>query len=149
MMPRVIHSNALAFQFNPAWKEVSLIMARKISLWTGVLLLALGVLGLIFMRSSGNLLGIFPINLWLEFAYIAAGLWLWFASKDDELTRRTSGVVGPVFGILGIVGFIAPNFNLFGLIPIHGINNVFFLFIGAVMFYEFLSVPNTPKTRVG
>jgi Domain of unknown function (DUF4383) len=124
-------------------------MARKISLWTGVLLLALGLLGVIFMRSSGNLLGIFSMSLWLEFAYIAAGLWLWYASTDDELTRRTSGIVGPVFGILGIVGFIAPNFNLFGLIPMHGFNNVFFVALGAVMFYDFLSVPNTPKSRVG
>jgi Domain of unknown function (DUF4383) len=124
-------------------------MARKISLWLGVLLTALGVLGLIFMRSSGNLLGIFPMNLWLEFVYIAVGVWLWFASTDDELTRRSSSIVGPVFGILGIVGFIAPNFNLFGLIPMHGFNNVFFLALGAVMLYDFLSVPNTPKPRAG
>jgi Domain of unknown function (DUF4383) len=128
---------------------VKLMMARKISLWTGVLLLALGLLGLILMRSSGNFLGIFPMNLLLEFAYIAVGLWLWYASTDDELTRRTSGIVGPVFGILGIVGFIAPNFNLFGLIPMHGFNNVFFLVIGAVMFYDWLSVPNTPEPRAG
>ncbi len=124
-------------------------MARKISLWTGVLLLALGLLGLILMRSSGNFLGIFPMNLLLEFAYIAVGLWLWYASTDDELTRRSSSLVGPVFGILGIVGFIAPNFNLFGLIPMHGFNNVFFLGLGAVMFYDWLSVPNTPKPRAG
>jgi hypothetical protein len=148
-MPRVIDLNAVAFHLNPVWKEVRLMMARKISLWTGVLLTALGVLGLIFMRSSGNLLGIFPMDLWLEFVYIAVGLWLWYSSTEDELTRRTSSLVGPVFGILGIVGFIAPNFNLFGLIPMHGFNNVFFLAIGAVMLYDWLSVPNTPKSRVG
>ncbi len=123
--------------------------ARKISLWTGVLLLALGLLGLIFMRSSGNLLGIFPMNLWLEFAYITVGIWLWFASTDDDLTRNSSSIIGPVFGILGIVGFIAPNFNLFGLIPMHGLNNVFFLALGAVMLYDWLSLPTPPKSRVG
>jgi hypothetical protein len=122
-------------------------MARKIALWSGVLLLALGVLGLIFLRSGGNLLGIFPINLWLEFVYIAAGIWLWFVSGDEDLTRQASSIVGPVFGILGIVGFIAPNFNLFGLIPMHGLNNIFFLLIGVVMLYDWLSIPSAPKTR--
>jgi hypothetical protein len=124
-------------------------VARKISLWTGVLLAVLGVLGLIFMRSSGNLLGIFPMNLLLEFAYIAVGVWLWFASSDEDLTRSSSSIVGPVFGILGIVGFIAPNFNLFGLIPMHGFNNVFFLALGAVMLYDWLSLPTPPKPRAG
>ncbi len=33
-------------------------MARTISLWTGLLLAALGLLGLAFIRGSGNLLGI-------------------------------------------------------------------------------------------
>ncbi len=89
------------------------------------------------------------MNLWLEFAYLAVGLWLWYASTDDDQTRITLSIVGPVFGILGIVGFIAPNFNLFGLIPMHGFNNVFFVALGAVMFYDWLSLPNTPKSRVG
>ena len=122
-------------------------MARKIALRSGVLLLTLGVLGLVFMRGGGSLLGIFPVSLFLEFVYIIVGIWLWFVSGDENLTRQALSIVGPMFGILSIVGFIAPNFNVFGLIPMHGVNNFFFLLIGVVMLYDWLSIPTTPKTR--
>lgn len=117
---------------------------RKIALWWGVAFTIVGVLGLLFAR-SGNFLGLFPVNVLLEIAYVVTGLWLLIASTEDALTRTASTILGPVYGLLGLVGLLWPNWGIFGLIPLHGLNVVVFVAFGLSMVYDWLSIPSSSR----
>jgi Domain of unknown function (DUF4383) len=114
--------------------------ARKIAIWSGLAFLALGALGLLFAR-SGNFLGLFPVNVLLEIAYIVTGLSLLFASTNDAMTRNASSVLGPVYGVLGVIGLIWPGWGVFGLVPLYGLNVVLFIVFAVLMVYDWLSIP--------
>jgi Domain of unknown function (DUF4383) len=116
--------------------------ARRIALWSAVAFLLVGILGLIFVR-KGNLLGIFPVNVWLEIAYIATGVWLFAASTEDALTRTASTILGPVYGVLGVIGLIWPSWGVFGLIPLYGLNVALFIAFAVLMVYDWLSIPSS------
>ncbi len=115
--------------------------ARKIALWSAVVFLLIGIFGLIFVR-AGHFLGLFPVNVLLEIAYIATGVWLFASSTEDALTRTTSRILGPVYGVLGVIGLIWPSWGVFGLIPSHGLNVVLFIAFAVLMVYDWLSIPS-------
>lgn len=114
---------------------------RLTALWAGIVLLAIGALG-VFFGGSGSLFGIFPITLWLSIAYIVTGLVLAVASTDEVFTHNTSLIVGPVYGVLGLLGLFIRSFNPLGVFPIHGVNVALFLVLGFVMLYDWLSTPS-------
>ena len=121
-----------------------MVTARRITLWAGVALFALGAFGLLFV-GSGNLLGIFPVNVALEIGYIATGAWLAVASSDDRWTHNVSAWVGVVYSVLGVIGLLAPDWGLFGLVPIHGMNVVLFIVLGGIMLYDWFSTPDATQ----
>jgi Domain of unknown function (DUF4383) len=115
---------------------------RKIALWSGLVFLVIGTLGLLLAR-SGNFLGIFPVNVLLEIAYIVTGLYLLFASTEDAMTRSASMILGPVYGVLGVIGLIWPAWGVFGLVPLYGLNVVLFIAFAVLMVYDWLSIPSS------
>lgn len=113
---------------------------RMTAMWSGIVMLALGGLGL-FFAGSGSLFGLFPMSLWLAIGFIITGVLLWYASTGDELTHSFSMVIGLVYGILAVIGLFVRGFNLFGILPIAGWNIALFIALGIVMLYDWISTP--------
>jgi Domain of unknown function (DUF4383) len=123
-----------------------MITARRIDLWVGVAFAALGLIGLLFAPGSANILGIFPSNTWLEILYLVTALFLFYGAANDERAPSYAGMVGIVYAALGLVGLAFPSFDLFGLIPIHGLNVVLFLVIAAILILDWIVTPSdTPR----
>jgi Domain of unknown function (DUF4383) len=113
---------------------------RLVAMWSGIVMLVLGGLGL-FFSGSGSLFGLFPMSLWLGIGFMVTGLLLWYASTGDELTHSFSMVIGLVYGILAVIGLFVRDFNLFGILPIEGWNIALFIALGVVMLYDWISTP--------
>jgi Domain of unknown function (DUF4383) len=122
--------------------------ARRMTAQSGVGLLIIGVLGLLFARSS-LLFGILPINTLLETLYIISGLWLIIASSDDQQMCRVIRIMGPVYGVLGILGLIFPSFDVFGLVPIHGLTAALFVAFALLLVADWLALPTRIRVRHG
>ncbi len=82
----------------------------------GVVLLLLGVLGLIL--GDGLLINILNIDIVEDIVHLLTGgilAYVGFGQRDDGLARTVVGVLGVVYLLVGILGFLVPM--LFGLIP--------------------------------
>jgi hypothetical protein len=111
---------------------------RLTAMWSGIVMLVLGGLGL-FFAGSGSLFGLFQMSLWLAIGFIITGVLLWYASTGDELTHSFSMVIGLVYGILAVIGLFVRDFNLFGILPIEGWNIALFIGLAVVMLYDWIS----------
>ncbi len=118
--------------------------ARAVAMWSGIILLALGVLGVLF-KSGDTLFGIFPMSVWLAILYVVTGTVLCFASSSNALTHSVSMWMALVFGAMGVIALFVQNFNLFGAFPVQGINVGLFLVFGAIMVYDWMSTPASRK----
>ena len=81
----------------------------------GVVLLLLGIVGLI--AGEGYLAGIINIDIAEDIVHIVTGAlmaYVGFAQKDNALARMVVGVLGAVYLLVGIIGFISAN--LFGIL---------------------------------
>ncbi len=82
----------------------------------GVVLVLTGILGLVL--GERLLLGILNIDLLEDIVHLATGgllAYVGFARVDDGSARTVVGVLGVIYLVVGIVGFIVPD--LFGLLP--------------------------------
>jgi Domain of unknown function (DUF4383) len=113
--------------------------ARSIALYTGMLLLLFGILGLIFLRGNGMLFNIVQVNTLLEFVYALVGAALLFGATNTNLAHRMASVFGLMFLALAVVGFFSAS--LFGLIPLNGANILLHLALGVVLVYDWLATP--------
>ncbi len=90
--------------------------ARVYAQILGVVLLLIGVLGLIL--GEGLLLGILNMDITEDIVHILTGgilAYVGFGQADLGLTRTVVGVLGVIYLLVGVIGFILPM--LFGLIP--------------------------------
>jgi hypothetical protein len=80
----------------------------------GVVILLLGVIGLI--AGEGYLAGFLNIDIAEDIVHLATGglmAFVGFGQKDNALARMVVGVLGAVYLLVGIVGFISPKlFNI-------------------------------------
>lgn len=82
----------------------------------GVVLILTGILGLVL--GERLLLGILNIDILEDIVHLATGgllAYVGFARVDDGLARTVVGVLGVIYLVVGIVGFIVPG--MFGLLP--------------------------------
>ncbi|HWG85045.1 MAG TPA: DUF4383 domain-containing protein [Deinococcales bacterium] len=105
----------------------------------GVVFLLVGLLGFVTVPSSGLLLGIFPVNTLHHIVHLAIGAALLAMSGTHSGARSISTIVGATYLLVGILGFITPNF--FGLMPIHGNDIWLHLLSGAVLLYAGMAGP--------
>ena len=90
--------------------------ARTYAQVVGVVLILLGVVGLLL--GDELFLGILNIDLVEDIVHLLSGgllAYIGFGRTDDAAVRSVVGVVGIVYLLVGILGFIVPT--LFGLIP--------------------------------
>ena len=91
-------------------------VARTYAQVVGVVVILVGVVGLLL--GDNLLLGIFNIDLVEDLVHLLTGgllAYVGFGRTDDGAVRSVVGVLGVVYLLVGILGFIVPT--LFGLIP--------------------------------
>lgn len=81
---------------------------QKITLWLGVLYVAIGILGFVpGITSNGLLLGIFAVNALHNIVHLVIGLALVWGSRSADFTM-VNKVLAVVFAVLVVGSFIAP-----------------------------------------
>ncbi len=91
-------------------------MARTYAKVGGVVVLLVGVLGLILGDPADGLLG-FNIDIVEDIVHLATGgllTYVGFSGPDDQV-RSVVMILGVVYLVVGVLGFILPE--LFGLLP--------------------------------
>ena len=84
----------------------------------GVVLLLVGVVGLVLGNQVW--LGILNVDILEDIVHLITGgllAYLGFGRIDLAVTRTVVGVLGVIYLVVGVLGFVAPT--LFGLVP-HG-----------------------------
>lgn len=115
---------------------------RLTAMWSGIVMLVLGGLGL-FFGGGGSLFGLFPMSLLLAIGFMLTGLLLWYASTGDELTHSFSMVIGLIYGALAVIGLFVRDFNLLGILPVEGWNIALFIALAVVMLYDWIGTPTS------
>lgn len=90
--------------------------ARLFAQVVGVVLLLLGVVGLLL--GDTPLLGILNIDVVEDIIHLLTGAifaYVGFGQRDEGLAKTVVGVLGIVYLLVGILGFIVPM--MFGLLP--------------------------------
>ena len=90
--------------------------ARVFAQAVGVVLLLLGVGGLLLR--DGLLIGLLNIDVGEDIVHILTGgilAYVGFGQRDENVARSVVGVLGAVYLLVGLLGFVLPF--LFGLIP--------------------------------
>lgn len=129
---------------------------RYFALIFGIIYLLIGVMGLIpgllqpmdpgnppvtMDMLSGNLLGLFPVNILHTLVHLAIGLWGIFAYRTFDAARTFALVTGIVFALLFLFGLIPGLQTMFGLLPLHGADRWLHLASSAVALYFGLAAP--------
>lgn len=109
-------------------------MVRTYAKVVGIVIILIGVVGLI--AGEEPLLGLFNIEIGEDVVHLLTGgvmAGVGFGVRDISLVRTVVGVIGVVYLLVGVTGFVAPE--LFGLLPAHGYSvadNVLHLALGVL-----------------
>ena len=132
-------------------------LARTVALVLGAVYVLVGVLGFIpgirtdepgiggMTSAEGALLGIFPVNALHNIVHIVIGAALLYGSTARDNAIMVSRVVGVVYLVVGVVGFVAPD--TFGLMLIGGADIYLHLLTAAVLLYIGFFAPEEGRTR--
>lgn len=105
-------------------------LVRIVVLGFGVAYVLVGVLGFLgdpvvtdathsdMPSAEGDLLGIFPINALHNVVHLVIGAALLYGATGHAQAMLMARVVGGVYAVVGILGFVSPD--TFGLMPIGG-----------------------------
>jgi Domain of unknown function (DUF4383) len=109
------------------------VYARTYAQILGVVLLVIGVVGLVV--GNQTLLGILNTDIFEDIVHLITGgllAYVGFGRVDQALIRTVVGVLGIIYLVVGVLGFVVPM--IFGLIP-HGytiFDNLLHLALGIV-----------------
>ena len=107
---------------------------RIVALIAGIVFTIVGILGLIFDTTSGNLLG-FQVDLVHNLVHLVIGI-LGLVAAYTGWPRTYNQVFGVIYIILGILGLIPGLYfdnRLLGIVTINGADNVLHLVAGIIL----------------
>ena len=105
-------------------------LARIVVLIFGAVYVVVGLLGFLgdpivaeanhadMQSASGDLLGLFPINVVHNIVHLAIGAFLLWGATQHDRAILSARVVGAVYLLVGLLGFVVPD--TFSLMPIGG-----------------------------
>ncbi len=105
----------------------------------GGVFLAVGLLGLILNPTGGLLLGTFAVDLLHNVIHLVvgvAGIGAWYLGFVES--RIFNKVLGVVYLVLGVLGFIPPLFDdgqFLGILHLNNADNILHLVVGAIAAY--------------
>jgi hypothetical protein len=106
-------------------------MAKNVLYLLGAVFIILGLLGFV-MKSP--LLGLFAVDTLHNIIHLASGiLALIFASRGDSQARMFALVLGVVYALVTVLGFMAGDGKILGLIVVNGADNVLHLILAVVL----------------
>lgn len=132
-------------------------LSRIVAAVFGVVYVLVGVLGFVpgmvtggapsgMESASGSLLGIFPINLLHNVVHLVIGAALLYGATSRDAAVGVLRIVGVVYLIVGVLGFVSPN--TFGLMPIGGNDIWLHLGTGAILLIvSFLDTDDRREAR--
>lgn len=117
---------------------------RNIIKWLGGALMAAGVLGFVpALTPDDNLLGIFQVNGLHNIIHIATGAGLWYAAKaEDDQAKMYLKVFGVVYALVAVLGFMAGEEPILGLIDNNMADN--WLHVGLTALFLYAGFRNQP-----
>lgn len=116
-------------------------MLKTAAMATGIVFLAIGVLGFIpaFTTASAEgvkLLGIFEVDPVHNIVHIVSGLAFLAAAQTAKASRMTFQVFGVVYALVTLLGFLlGTDGRLLGLFHINAADNFLHLFLTAAFLY--------------
>lgn len=106
---------------------------RNFALVFGIIFLLIGISGFVpglnqhaahpgvtVNGSSGNVFGLFPVNVIHNIVHLLFGLWGLAASRSYDGARGYAKGVGIIYAVLTIMGLIPGLDTMFGLTPLYG-----------------------------
>lgn len=111
---------------------VKTISQKQYATWLGIILLAVGILGL--LQGDGDLLGVFSVNGTHTWVHLLSGFLALLAglTASGSYAGTYNRVFGIVYLLVGILGFLNLGF-LVGLLMLNAADNVLHVIIGVVM----------------
>lgn len=132
-------------------------LVRAVVLVLGVVYVLAGALGFVgapfvtdgsrgdIHPAGGDLLGIFPINTVHNVVHLLVGAVLLVGATADERALPVARIVGGVYAVVGLLGFVSPD--TFGLMPIGGPNIPLHLGTAAILLGASFTAPG-PAARL-
>ena len=131
-------------------------LTRMVVLAFGAVYVVVGVLGFLgepivtdashanMESASGDLLGLFPINMLHNVVHLAIGAFLLWGATQHDRAVLAARVVGGVYLVVGLLGFVAPD--TFGLMPIGG-NDIWLHLASAAVLLGVTFMNDEPEAR--
>ena len=112
---------------------------QRVAMVFGIVFLLVGILGFVTSgmdmtadpETAPLLLGLFPVNAAHNGVHLGFGIWGLLAARSWDGARNYARIVGVLYVILAVLGFVAPS--TFGLIPIGGNNIWLHALLGLVL----------------
>ena len=132
-------------------------LTRIVALAFGAVYVVAGVLGFFgdpivlnashegMESASGDLLGLFPVNTVHNVVHLLIGAFLLWGATEHDRAVLAARVVGAVYLLVGLLGFVAPD--TFGLMPIGG-NDIWLHLATAAVLLGVSLVNGEPDGRV-
>ena len=118
-------------------------MTKGIIIVLGIMLLAMGILGLF----QNSVLGIFPVNSALTVVHLFTGvLAIGFAASGERGVRQLASVFVVVYALLALFGFFSQG-TVFGLFANNTADNYLHLFLAVLFLVAAFSSPATATTQ--
>jgi hypothetical protein len=108
---------------------------RNFALLFGIVFLLVGIAGFVpqlvtplhaehpslsLAANSGQLFGLFPVNVAHDVVHVLFGLWGLIAFRSVAAARGYARGVALIYLVLTIAGFVPQLDNMFGLVPLYG-----------------------------
>jgi hypothetical protein len=125
-------------------------MVRTYAKVVGVVIILIGIVGLI--AGEEPLLGLVNIEIAEDVVHLLTGgamAAVGFGARDTGVVRTVVGVLGVIYLVVGLLGFVAPG--LFGLLPAHGysiVDNLIHLVLGVLGIVVAWVVKDPARARV-
>jgi hypothetical protein len=136
--------HAIRITVNKVAGDYAMSLTRMVALVFGAVYVLVGILGFLgdpivsaathenMESASGDLLGLFPINILHNIVHLAIGAFLLWGATEHDRAVLAARTVGAVYLVVGLLGFVAPD--TFGLMPIGGNDIWLHLATAAVLF---------------
>lgn len=113
-------------------------MAKSIMYVAGVVFIVLGLLGFV----NDPILGIFDVDALHNIIHLASGiLALVFASQGESQARSYALILGIVYALITILGFMTGAGKVLGLVTVNGADNYLHLVLAVVFLIVGLKKP--------
>lgn len=130
-------------------------MLRKIALVTGIVFILVGIMGLIpGLTPDGKLLGIFLVHGGLlgggeNVVHLLSGVAALVASQRRDWSRLFFKIIGVVYALVTILGFLVGTGSILGLVHVNPADNFLHLvFTFAFLYLGFASKAGHESARV-